>query len=293
MRTFFCCSFAAMAALAAFPFVASAQERRAAAVLETEAEGVAAETAGAIDRMIRARLDGLEVVRTSSGVALDLSEVQLALGCVGETPECLGPVANELSVQLLLIPHLDETDGRLMLTIALFDREAGTIQRAVREAAGERARTDLLDAIDGQLRELFGLPPAPEPDPHRPGGGGEPVASAGPSAAPFIVMGIGVAALAAGIGLGVASLDAESEYEAFDPRTAAEALDADAVYQRWETFAITADVLFAVGGLAAAGGLAWLLVELLAPSGESTTAVAPVLAPGLAGLTVSGTWGGR
>ncbi|RZO65129.1 MAG: hypothetical protein EVA89_02725, partial [Sandaracinaceae bacterium] len=87
--------------------IARAQDMPAAAVLETQvAGGVDAGTGGAVDRLIRAELDGLGTVRTSSGVALDLGEVQLALGCVGETPECLGPVAAELSVALLVIPHL-------------------------------------------------------------------------------------------------------------------------------------------------------------------------------------------
>ncbi len=294
MRELLTCSLAAAAALAAGPLSADAQDRPSAAVLETEVSGAPADTGGAVDRMIRARLDGLDVVRTASGVALDLSEVQLALGCVGETPECLGPVANELNVQVLLIPHLDEADGELILTIARFDREAGTIERVVRQASGEQARTQLLDAIEGQLRELFGLPPPVEPPPV----GGDPVEhpppSGGLSAGPFILLGVGAAALGVGIGLGVAASDADSEYRNLPPpETAQDATDAGAVYSRWETFAITADVLFVAGGLAAAGGLAWLIIELTSQPSSGSTAVTPVLGPGLAGLSVSGTWGAR
>lgn len=294
MRTLHFCWAAAVLASGAAASFAAAQDRPSAAVLETEASGFDAETTGAVDRMIRARLDGLEVVRTSSGVALDLSEVQLALGCVGETPDCLAPVASELSVQLLLIPHLDETGGQLQLTIALYDDRDRTIRRVLRQASGERARTDLLDAVDGQLRELFGLPPAVEPPPGGGGGGGGGSgAPTGPSlsAGPFVVMGIGVAALAVGIGLGVAALDAESEYAGLpDPQTAQQAEDAAAAFSRWEAYAIGADVLLVAGGVAAAGGLAWLLVELLATPSPSA-ALSPVLGPGIAGLSVSGTWG--
>lgn len=290
MRTLLGCLY--IAVFTGAPSTLVAQDLPAAAVLETEASGVAAETAGAVNRMIRARLDGLGVVRTSSGVALDLAEVQLALGCVGETPECLAPVANELSVQLLLIPHLDEADGRLILTIARFDRERGTIERVVRQTSGERARTELLDAIEGQLRELFGLPPpteAPPDDTPQP----RPPPSSAPSAGPFVVMGVGVAALAVGIGLGVAALGAQDEYAALpEPQSRADAADAAAVYARWESLAIGADVLFVVGGVAAAGGLAWLLAEVLGSSGGET-AVAPLLGPGVAGLSVSGTWSAR
>ncbi len=280
------------ALFASAPGTLFAQDLPAAAVLETEASGVAADTAGAVDRMVRARLDGLGVVRTSSGVALDLAEVQLALGCVGETPECLAPVANELSVQLLLIPHLDETDGRLILTIALFDREGGTIERVVRQTSGERARTELLDAIEGQLRELFDLPPIEAPGDDTPPVT-PPAPASGPSPGPFVVLGVGVAALAVGIGLGVAALGAQDEYAALpDPQSRDEAADAAAVYARWESLAIGADVLFVVGGLAAAGGLAWLLAEVLGSS-SGDTAVAPVLGPGTAGLSISGTWSAR
>src|SRR5690606_4476771 len=118
-----------------------AQELPTAAVLETQASAdIADETSGVIDRMVRARLDRLGAVHTVSGVALDLSDVQLALGCTGETAECLAPVADELSVRLLLIPHLDRTGDELMLTLTLFDRQDGSIERVVRREAGERAR---------------------------------------------------------------------------------------------------------------------------------------------------------
>src|SRR5687768_9130656 len=108
------CALSAFFVSLSFVHAAAAQELPTAAVLEAQASSSVEEgTSGAVDRMVRARLDRLNVVRTTSGVSLDLSEVQLALGCAGETAECLAPVADELDARLLLIPHLDGVADRL------------------------------------------------------------------------------------------------------------------------------------------------------------------------------------
>lgn len=275
--------------------IARAQDMPAAAVLETQvAGGVDAGTGGAVDRLIRAELDGLGTVRTSSGVALDLGEVQLALGCVGETPECLGPVAAELSVALLVIPHLDQSGAEQMLTIALFDRRDGSIHRVVRRA---QSRPELLDAIEGQLRELFGLPAAVDPEP-----GPTPTLPPPPSEPDLVpgvtLMVVGAIGLGVGGAMGALHLDAQSEFEAARPSTMAEADAAADALSRSETFAITADVLFAVGGVALAGGLVWLLAEVLSAGGEADSATDTdtdevTLRPGRGGYALQLEWGTR
>lgn len=279
--------------IALFSSPVLAQELPSAAVLETQAgTGVEPGTDGAVDRMVRARLDGLNVVRTSSGVALDLAEVQLALGCVGETAECLAPVANELSVQLLLIPALDQTDGDLMLTITLFDREASTLRRVVRQASGENARAELLDAVDGQLRELFGLPAVPvEEEGHENGGPVAPPTSNELSPGPFVLMGLGAVALGVGIGLGVAFLD---EQDAYAMLMGTSKQELDEAFSRAETLAIAADVLMIGGGAIAVAGLIWLVVDLTdGVSSAETTRLTPLIGPSFAGLAVQGDWGTR
>ncbi|HJL16092.1 MAG TPA: hypothetical protein RMH99_10560 [Sandaracinaceae bacterium LLY-WYZ-13_1] len=297
------------------PSSAAAQDRPDAAILDIQLGAEAAEeTGGAVGRLLRAELDGLDVVRTSSGVALDLSEVQLALGCVGETVACLGPVAGELDVRYLLIPHLDRGDDGLMLTLALFDGREETIARTVRRAP---TRAALLDAVEGQLRELFELPPAPDPpdpvasDPAGERSEGPPTAStASPSTGParseggvtplpFVLLGVGAAALGAGAVFGVASQDNQSEWETVDRGSTREEVDAghDAIAEA-ETFAIVADVFFVVGGLAVAGGVAALVVELVtggSDDGEGADAVvlAPSIGPSTLGLAAWGRWGAR
>lgn len=270
----------------ALPRAAHAQQS--AAILATQAaEGVSAGDADSLGRMIRARLDGLDVVQATSGVALDLSEVQLALGCVGESAECLTPVAEELDVRFLLIPHLDGGEAELMLTLTLFDRQEASISRVVRQ--GDHA--ELLDAVDGQLRELFGLPalanPDPDPDP-------DPTPVPPPSSElspwPFVVMGVGALAIGVGVGFGVAFLGADDEYASADPMTPDQARAAQDAFARAETFAITADVLFVAGGAIAAGGLAWLIVELIGGESGTTTAITPVLGPSVVGLELEETF---
>ncbi len=278
--------------------VAAQEELPSAAVLETQAgSGVPEGTGGALDRMVRARLDQLDVVRTSSGVSLDLSEVQLALGCVGETVECLGPVAQELDVRLLLIPHLDQTDGELMLTIALFDRQEGTVERALRRASGENARTDLLDSVEGLLRELFGLPPPAEGAPRdgeRGGRGGSRTGAGGGGLSPwsFVVMGVGVAALGTGIGFGVAFQEQDERWQ--DLMTPASEEEADValkVAARADRYAIAANVLFAAGGVLIGAGLIWMIVELTSGGGGSSeTALLPLVGPNTIGLAAQGRW---
>jgi hypothetical protein len=266
--------------MAAAPAVAQEAELPAAAVLETHAAAEVPEgTSGAVDRMVRARLDGLEVVRTSSGVALDLSEVQLALGCVGETAECLTPVANELSVRLLVIPNLDATDGELMLTLTLFDREEATLRRVVRQASGENARATLLDAIDGQLRELFELPPAPEE--------ALPPPSNDPSPLPFVLMGIGAVSIGIGAAMGALFLDAHGTWERGDPMTEEEVDELNGTFAAAESYAIAADVLFGVGGAILGAGIIWMIIDLTdGPSEAPSTTFAPMIGPGLAGVSI-------
>lgn len=284
------CALALASVTGALPRAAHAQQS--AAILATQAaDGVSASHAESLGRMVRARLDGLDVVQTTSGVALDLSEVQLALGCVGESAECLTPVAEELDVRFLLIPHLDGGQGELMLTLTLFDRQEAAIARVVRR--GDHPA--LLDAVDGQLRELFGLPaaiapdPGPDPDPD-PDPTPVPPPSSGPSAGPFVLMGVGAVAIGVGVGFGVAFLGADDEYANADPRSAAEARAANEAYARAETYAITADVSLIAGGAIAAAGLAWLLVELVAGGETEGTSVVPLLGPNVAGLQLEETF---
>ena len=281
-------------------------EPPAASLLRTStAEGVRGGYGGAIDRIVRTRLDSLDVVRIRGSVALDVSEVQLALGCVGETPECLGQVAEQLSVDVLLLPNLDRAGDELILSVAAFRVSSGDLTRVVRRASGDDAETQLLDAVDGLLRELFGLPPV-EPDEAREHGDGHgeqgdtvgdgeiapdltPPPAEPAIAGPAIVMGVGAAAMIGGVVTGVLFLDEEEGYREV-PQSAADVADRDAHRESAETLALTTNILFIAGGAVAAAGVVWLVVELAGGggSGESETVLAPWVGPQTAGLSLSG-----
>jgi hypothetical protein len=265
---------------------AFAQSLPSAAVFSaTASEGVSSSTNGAVDRLLRARLDELHVVRVQSGVSLDLGEAQLALGCIGETAECLRPIAEQIEVDVLVLPSLDRAGGEQVLGILLFDSRDGSLRRAVRRTRDE---VELLDTIEGALRELFGLPPPP-PE-HRDSHSGTVQPPSGPDLlGPSILLGTGGAALVVAAITGGLFLGESSAYSSAPaPTNEAEALALESRLSSANTLAITTDVLFVVGGAAAVGGAIWLIVALVSGSSAPTARVSPAIGPGFAGAILSG-----
>ncbi len=299
LRALFACSLLASVAVVAAP--ARAQERPGAALLQTSrSRGVEEGTAGAFDRMIRQRIDALDVVRVDGSIALDLEQLQLALGCMGETVSCLEAVSNEVGAPIVIVPALNRAGTELVATLLLFDIRDGAQRRVTRQASGETAPTQILESVDGMLRELFGLPaatvvedeggdpdPEPDPEPVVP----EPIARPGLSPIPFVLIGTGAAALIAGVVVGAMSQSSADEYRATMPTTTAQVDAALATLSRAETEALAANVLMIAGGVLAAGGVVWLLAAGN-EDGSSPLAAAPVVAPGYAGIALTGTFGG-
>ena len=292
---------------------ATAQERPRVAVLTpATTDGGDGGLASAFERVLRARLDALEVVDVEGTPALNLADLQLAVGCVADTPTCHRAVAEQLGVTGLMIPSIDRANETLVGTIAFFDASSMQSTSAVRRAEGERAPNELLAQIDAMVREIFDLPPPEEPlEPAEyelePSGGGTggagpaPVGPAlppeepGPSPVPFIVAGVGVAALGTGVVFGLMSESTEGDWEnaptgSRDEVDAALALRDDAEQQ-----ATIANILLGVGGgLIVVGAALFVVLEL--DSGEEEPPAATALAPWItddgAGLAVAGRWGG-
>lgn len=272
-------------------------------------------TAGAVERTIRARLDALGVVDTAGTPGLGLEDLQLAVGCVGETPECLQAVAEQLEVDALLLSSLDRADDTLVLTLTFFRSEDRSTTEVVRQASGEQAENELLDSIDGALREMFDLPPAPEAEePTTTGdddtaaagaaaregdgsaGGDASVqaeADGGLSPVPFIVAGAGLAALAVGVGFGVKSQNTEDEYANIEPATAAEADRALSKLDDAEREARIANAMFGVGGALVAGGaVLFFVLDRPGEAPERQVRVTPSVSPHAGGVVLSGSFGG-
>jgi hypothetical protein len=256
-------------ALLALPALAAPLPR--AAALPATAAGPELEPlAGALDRVLRAELDQLKVVDTAGTPALALGELQLAVGCVGETPACLAAVAKQLEVEILVLTNLDRAGDQTVLTIAVFDLKKSTIKRGVRRGSGAKAEADLLGGVDPLLRELFGLPAALP----------RPVAKIDPNAGKelplpaLVVGGIGGVALLTGGIFGAMSSSTENAYAEAPVNSKAEIDAAIELRDRASSQATTANVLFALGGAAIVTGA----ILLFFPQKKSSAEEDPTLA---------------
>ncbi len=290
MRNGWALWFASVIAWALAPLGVSAQELPTATILTAQRTGVEAGEGAAFDRTLRARIDALDVVRTEGAVALDLEQIQLALGCMGETTECLAGVSEETGTPIIVVPSLAEAGGTVVATVLVYDHRDQSMRRGTREVRqGDTAA--LLGGVEGLLREVFGLPPIAEGQDDTTGPT-TPAPARSLAIGPPIVIGIGAAALVAGaIALGLSLADASS-FQGMHFSTAAEvdaALDGLLSRQRAEAFA--ADALLIGGGVVAAAGIVWMLVAGN-DDGSSPLALTPIVGPSEVGLALGGSFGG-
>ncbi len=291
-----------------------------ASVLRTSVSGaVDPSLAEAVDRLVRSQLDAAEVLRITGSVSLDLHDVQLALGCIGETDACLEAAAGEIGVDALVLPSLVRTGDETVLSIGLFDRRATPkVRRVTGRVRGADPSTGTLEAVSGLLAQLF-------PQAHfdaeghgaggAGGGGGGHAGGGGPgpgpghggargglSPWPFVVGGVGVAVLGAGVGFGLAAQSAEDDFAAL-PTSTADEIDVFLARVEDARFdATVANVLFVTGGLAVAGGVAWAVIELTSGGGgehdvgsggaggraRARAQLVPVITPGGVGVVLGG-----
>lgn len=276
-------------AIALSPRGVAAQERPTATILTTQLTGVEPGEGAAFDRTLRARLDALQVVRTEGAVALDLEQIQLALGCMGETTECLSAVATETGTPIIVVPSLAAAGRTVVATVLVYDERDRTMRRGTREVTASDTAA-LLGGVEGLLREVFGLPPVAEHEGDEPPT--TPAASHSLSIAPPIVIGIGALALLAGAIVGGLSLADASTFQSTRFSTQAEVdagLDGLLARQRAEAFA--ADGLLIGGAVVAVAGLVWMLVAGN-DDGSSPLALTPIAGPSDVGLALAGTFGG-
>lgn len=245
---------------------------RAAILSPTVSTGAPPGLGGEVERALRADLDALEIVDTIGTPRLSAAELQIAVGCVGETAACLRAVAQELEVEVLVSSRIDRAGDELVLGAAMFDARAqGEPRREVRRARGPRAEAELLDSIDGLVRELFGLPAAsvargPQA---APAGGAEAITSPavapahgrGPSWVAISAGGLAVALLGAGGIVGLVANGSRNEY-ARAPAIDRSAVDrAIGIFDRAEGQATAANVLFLAGAVGAAAAVILFIAQ--------------------------------
>ncbi|MCB9616652.1 MAG: hypothetical protein H6721_15965 [Sandaracinus sp.] len=248
--------------------------------------------AAAVERVLRAEVDSLEQVRMSGTPALALDDLQLMVGCLGETDECYAAMATQLDVDILLMPALDQVGQDRVLTVVAFDRRTSTRRSARRSHPNDET---LVGSVRPLLRELFGLPVEPEvvaPEVATPRPRGEvPLVEAprsGPGVVPGVVVaGVGVAALGAAIGLGLAASSAEDDYRDAPVRTVAE-VDA-ALTRRSEAASLRtgSTALYVTGGALVAGGVV-LAILLGRDRTDASVSVSPAVGRSSFGLVVGG-----
>jgi hypothetical protein len=128
-------------------------QRASATILRTHgSEGCpGGDRARGFDRVLRQRLDALDVVDIAGSVELDLEAVQLALGCMGESVECLRSAATQAEAEVLVYASIERA-GTTVVSVMRFDATSGTLRRAVRTVDSDAA---VLASADPIVRELW------------------------------------------------------------------------------------------------------------------------------------------
>jgi hypothetical protein len=214
-----------------------------------------------------------------------------------------------------MLPSIERADHEVLVTIMFYDDRAGEVRRVIRGAAAEYTQADLIASIDGILRELFGLPPASEPEGDAGGVSNAAVSASGGSAidtppagpdpavdssttipvVPIVVAGVGLAVLGAALVLGAVSAASEDAYLGAPTSTPNEVDAALRVRDRAQTEALIANIGMGVGAATVLTGA--VLFILMLPSDDSATAGAPVVrpyaSPNTRGWTFGATLGGH
>ena len=308
------CVLCATAARAQSQSAASVQPGKLALMPSASDDSAARELATALDPVVLAQLEAVVGVTAAARVALDLPAMEIALDCVGETPECLRAVVAQTNTDSLLAPSVQTAGNEQVVTLLYYDaRGQGELRSVVRRHHGPNVQRAALDAVPGMLRELFGIaeatpaaPPSEQPSSEpaaAPDNAIEPAvepAQARPfPIAPVIVGAVGVVLIGVGTAFGLAANASEKKYAGYDPTveeheaaraSADQAVDA---YDKGHTQALISNITVVAGAAALATGAVWLIVELSSDGGPEETspagvALSPRVAPGQLGIALHG-----
>lgn len=236
---------------------------------------------------------------------IDLAEIQLSVGCADEERACLESIARAASVGALLVRALAvDEQGGVRLELRYFDTASSDAPRVVSTERPAHSSGELTTLVPGLVRELFGIPEVAEPAAPI-GPPAEPPAHAAPAPAPrsaerdgasllpWIVIGAGAAALAAGAIVGAVASEDFRAWKKRPIRTTAEADRANGAFDDLETRALAADIAMLSGAVVLGVGVTWLALELGEAqdgTGRATLGVEPRPGGGL--LRVQGAFGG-
>ncbi len=247
--------------------------------------------------------------------SVTLVDLQLAVGCMGLTPDCLDLVAEQLDADELIVPVIERAGKQVLLSLIRYERNRKRVREAVRELPVE-SEPELLQAIEPMVRELFGLPTNEgqqeggvsheltskkktnadvDSAADRPSRDSRDRSAEDSSGAlqlvPWVVGGLGVASLGVGIFFAVSTSNTQAEFDRAPAMTAADVMHLRDLKAKGSTEATLSNVFIGAGaGLLLSGALLYLLVE---PDSDEHVTLTPALGPGHAGLTLQGrgyTW---
>jgi len=295
---------------------AQAQDTPSAVVLRTQVRDENLTSMGrALARVVRSKLGELDTWRVDGTPDLDLEDIQLAVGCMGETSDCLRLVAEQLGVSVLVVPSLDHAGENTVLGLTLYRTDVDPpLATATRQLGGADSDGGVEQAAHAALVELLGDRPEwwsdgpPDsnaasdthdvldtPDDDATSGQDEAPASGGLFRYRWgwLTASGGVALLAIGAGLGLASQNNDDSYGSAPTSTRAEVDHALSLYSKAQRQGRAANALFALGGVAVGTGLVGMLLGLRSqPREQARLSVLPVVGPGTLALRVSWNLGG-
>lgn len=220
-----------------------------------------------------ARTGGLDAPEFA---ALELAEIELAVGCSDAAVACLRVVAGTVGAEALIVRRLEQSPAGLELVLTWFDPSSTDEPRTVDAGAPDAIR--LAEALPHIVRRLFGVPEPVvaahlvAPAPRLPTVRAPPIAHARPAVpvVPLVIAAAGAATLVVGAVFAVLSAAPQDRYATTAIHTTADADAALLALDEARSRALVANVAFGVGGTLLLVGASWFVIEL-ASDGDSST----------------------
>ena len=253
-------------------------------VLRSTASTTPAALAETIDAALLRDLAEIAGIANPIVSPIDLAEIQLNVGCADDGRACLESMARAAGTDALLVRSLSSAaEGGIRLELRYFDSASSDEPRAVSAHVPEQSSDQLVRSVPALVRELFGIPEVAAPaEP----AAGEPASPAvrpavefaprsdeSSSLVPWILLGAGAAALAAGAIFGAIASDDFRSWKRRPIRTSIEAEQARGDFDDLETRALAADIAMIGGAVALGLGATLLVLEIGGPEpGDSDRA---------------------
>ena len=260
--------------------------------------------ADAVDAALLRDLSAIAGIESPVVSPVDHAEIQLGVGCSDESRECLLAITRAVRVDALVLRRLGvDADGNGQLELTYFEAASNDAPTTVEtRAAAAQMQSELVAAVPSLVRRLFGIAevvePAPAPAPAAPVTSNVSTAAPAPppgdgpgvSAATWIALGAGTAALTVGIVVGWTAQRDFDDWKDMPVGSRDEADDARAAFDGIRGRAIAADVLLAIGAVGIGLGATLLVLDLGGDGerdgGQARVAVMP--APGGAIVRIEG-----